>query len=340
MWQKHFTSYIIAIFFILLLTTFWFLPTFAFVVFLSILLDLLLIKPVTELRLHTHISQGLSATIVLCCFLIAVGGIISIVSNSVIPSLERFINDLPEITARIQELPMIARSSLLTKEVDHLWADIANVGVDAVKSSLTILLSVFSKFIDILITLFITFYLLADGTQIKRWIARLFPDEDYGRIMKLFNRILQSLKIYISSQLTVCIITSLIVFAYFYLRHLPYAPVFAVLSGISEFIPVVGPTIASFFGIIMTATISPLIAIHTAFFYLFLTQINHNLIYPFIVGKGLSLHAAAVILAIFLGGELMGPPGMFLAVPCVVILRDVIVNIYNDVKKKRTLPTA
>ena len=71
-------------------------------------------------------------------------------------------------------------------------------------------------------------------------------------------------------------------------------------------------------------------AVQTAIFYLLLTQINHNLVYPAIVGKSLSLHPIAIILGIILGGELLDAAGMFLAVPCIVVFKHVIEDIHRS----------
>ena len=109
---------------------------------------------------------------------------------------------------------------------------------------------------------------------------------------------------------------------------IPYASVFAVLSAIGEFIPVVGPTIASAAGSLFAATLSISYGIETLFFYLILTQVNHNIVYPYLIGKSLNLHPVAIMLGILLGGQLLGALGMFLAVPCMVIIKLVIEDIF------------
>ena len=104
----------------------------------------------------------------------------------------------------------------------------------------------------------------------------------------------------------------------------------ALLSGISEFIPVLGPTVASALGTVTTAATAWGITLQTALFYLALTQINHNIVYPALVGKSLHLHPVAVILGVVFGGEILGAAGMFLAVPFIVIVKIVITDIYRD----------
>ena len=331
------TSIILAVTFIVLLSMFWLLPSVAFVVFISLLLSLLLRRLVDHLQ--KRMPRGLAAAVTLPVFVLVVIGFLTLVSSTLIPSLQKFIKDLPEITASVQQLPILSESNFLSQEIDELWNEMANLSILALKSSLTMLISIFSKVLDIVIILFVTFYLLKEGETIERWFAHLFPSKDYTRVLTLFAKILKSLCIYITSQLAICFIMGPLVFLYFTLRGLPYASVFAVASGISEFLPVIGPTLASAFGTVLTATVSPWIAMQTLCFYLILTQLNHNVIYPLLIGKTLNLHPIAIILGILLGGELLGAAGMFLAVPCMVIIRLVIIDIHAaEVHIRKTPP--
>ena len=326
--KKYRTSILLAVTFTVLLSTFWYMPQLAFIIFISLLLQLLLLPPTNKLA--GKIPRALAAGLVLLCFLSLTLLLLALVSKSFIPTFSRFVTDFPQLTEEIQKISWLQESEFLQSELADIWGEMKNASMAALKSSLTLLLSLFSKAIDLVIILFVTFYLLKDGEEIQKYLASLFPARDYGRVMHLFDKILSALRTYICSQLVICCITAVIVFLYFTIRHLPYASVFAVVSGICEFIPVLGPTVASSFGTLLTATVNPVVALQTAGFYLLLTQINHNFVYPTLIGKSLNLHPIAIILGIVLGGELLGAAGMFLAVPFIVICKLVIEDIYKD----------
>lgn len=328
MWYKYRTSIIIGSSFALLFSMFWFFQSLAFIVFLSLLLNLLLNSSVEKLA--RRLPRTLAAAVVLLTFLAVVIGFLAMVSRSFIPTFTKFIADIPEITANLQILPDFLFSDFITQELKGLLSELTSFSIAALKSSLSILISLFNKFLDLVLILFMTFYLLKDGDDIKNYLAKLFPHKDYPRIILLFDNILQALKDYIRSQIVICLLTGSIVFLYFTCRDLPYASVFAVLSGISEFVPVIGPTIASAFGVVLTTTQAPLLALQTLTFYVILTQVNHNFVYPYLIGKSLNLHPLAIILSIIFGGELLGAAGMFLAVPATVIIKLVIEDIYRD----------
>mgnify|MGYP000905879953 FL=1 len=319
------TSIILAVSFTILLSMFWFYQDFAFIIFLSLLLQLLL-EPAVDYMERRRVPRALAAALAICAFILVLIALASVISRSFIPSFQRFIAELPTIGASIQQMPIFADTDI----VSHILERLRSVGGELVRTSLSFLLTAFGKVIDFVIIIFVSFYLLKDGAEIKRWLADLFPHKSRGRVLRLFDTLLTALRAYICSQLVLCAITGVVVLAYFKLMGLPYASVFALLSGVGEFVPVLGPTVASTLGVLMTAASARELIAQTALFYVALTQVNHNIVYPALVGKSLHLHPVAVILGVVLGGELLGAAGMFLAVPIIVIVKIVITDIYRD----------
>ena len=319
----------LAVAFSVLLSAFWFFQSVAFIIFLSLLLQLLLM-PVVAFLMRRQISRAMAAAIAMAGFSLVALVLLLVISGTLIPTFTSFVEDFPKLAGKLQQLPFLHDSEFLAEEFDNLWNELVSYSVSAVRSSLGLIVSLFNKFVDVVVILFVTFYLLKDGDMVAGWLAGLFPRNDYERVRRLFDRILDSLSIYVRSQLVICCITGAVVFIYFTLRELPYASVFAVVSGISEFVPVLGPTVASAFGTMLTATRSPAVAVQTLGFYVIMTQINHNVVYPTLIGKNLHLHPIAIILGIVFGGEVLGAAGMFLAVPVIVTVKLVIEDINTN----------
>ena len=323
------TSIILAVTFTLLLSMFWFYQDFAFIVFLSLLLQLLL-KPVVDFMEARRMPRSVASAIAIIAFILVLAALASIISRSVLPSFQRFVAELPTIGQSLQQLPIFSDTDFIKDEFVNILDRLRSVGAELLRASLSFLLVAFGKVIDFVIIIFVSFYLLKDGLTIKLWLADLFPHTARRRVLRLFDTLLIALRAYICSQIVMCVITGVVVFAYFKLMGLPYASVFALLSGVSEFIPVLGPTVASTLGTLMTASAMRELTVQTALFYVALTQVNHNIVYPALVGKSLHLHPVAVILGVVFGGEILGAAGMFLAVPFIVIVKIVITDIYRD----------
>ena len=323
------TSIILAVTFTLLLSTFWFYQDFAFIIFLSLLLQLLL-KPAVDFMEARRMPRSVASAIAIIAFILVLAALASIISRSVLPSFQRFVAELPTIGQSLQQLPFLSDTDFIQDEFVNILDRLRSVGAELLRASLSFLLVAFGKVIDFVIIIFVSFYLLKDGLTIKLWLADLFPHTARRRVLRLFDTLLIALRAYICSQIVMCVITGVVVFAYFKLMGLPYASVFALLSGISEFVPVLGPTVASTLGTLMTASAMRELTVQTALFYVALTQVNHNIVYPALVGKSLHLHPVAVILGVVFGGEILGAAGMFLAVPFIVIVKIVITDIYRD----------
>ena len=323
------TSIILAVSFTILLSMFWFYQDFAFIIFLSLLLQLLL-KPAVDFMEARRMPRSVASAIAIIAFILVLLALVSIISRSVLPSFQRFVAELPTIGQSLQQLPIFSDTDFVKDEFVNILDRLHSVGAELLRASLSFLLVAFGKVIDFVIIIFVSFYLLKDGLTIKLWLADLFPDTARRRVLRLFDTLLIALRAYICSQIVMCVITGVVVFAYFKLMGLPYASVFALLSGVSEFVPVLGPTVASTLGTLMTASAMRELTVQTALFYVALTQVNHNIVYPALVGKSLHLHPVAVILGVVFGGEILGAAGMFLAVPFIVIVKIVITDIYRD----------
>lgn len=327
--ESYRTSIILAVTFTLLLSMFWFYQDFAFIIFLSLLLQLLL-KPAVDFMEARRMPRSIASAIAIIAFILVLAALASIISRSVLPSFQRFVAELPTIGQSLQQLPVLSDTDFIQDEFVNILDRLRSVGTEVVRASLSFLLVAFGKVMDFVIIIFVSFYLLKDGVRIKHWLADLFPHTAQERVLRLFDTLLAALRAYICSQIVMCAITGVVVFAYFKLIGLPYASVFALLSGISEFVPVLGPTVASTLGTLMTAAAVRELTVQTALFYVALTQVNHNIVYPALVGKSLHLHPVAVILGVVFGGEILGAAGMFLAVPFIVIVKIVITDIYRD----------
>ena len=115
------TSILLGITFTALLSTFWFLPQLAFIIFISLLLQLLL-TPLVE-SLNKKIPRALAAGIVLLAFLALGFGILTIVSSNFIPTFTRFVTDFPQITEKMQSVSYLQDSAFLNQEFDNILGE-------------------------------------------------------------------------------------------------------------------------------------------------------------------------------------------------------------------------
>jgi predicted PurR-regulated permease PerM len=98
--------------------------------------------------------------------------------------------------------------------------------------------------------------------------------------------------------------------------------VLALIAGVLEWFPIIGPVIAAVPAILIGLTISPAAAVAAVILYTAIQQLENNLLVPKVIGDAVDLNPAVMILALVAGGALFGIGGAILAAPTVALARD------------------
>jgi len=104
-----------------------------------------------------------------------------------------------------------------------------------------------------------------------------------------------------------------------FLMGVPYFYVLAMIAGIGEMIPIVGPVISAIPAIAVAFTVSPALALGVTIFFFAQQQFENHVLVPKVMERQVGVSAAAVIVALLIGGTLLGVVGAILAVPSVAI---------------------
>jgi len=163
----------------------------------------------------------------------------------------------------------------------------------------------------------LAFFLLKDGSSIRRTIVIALPFRFRLRSHRLFEDLNATLAAYVRAQLLACILVGAVCGIGFAVIGLPYAVLLGVLAGALEFIPLVGPFLLALMAATVGALHGPATALWAIGFLAMLRLAEDYVIYPRLIRRGLELHPLAVIVGVMAGAELAGVAGMFLAVPAV-----------------------
>ncbi len=206
--------------------------------------------------------------------------------------------------------------------------------------------SALEMIIFILVYLIITFYLMLQSNQLKRWVANLIPLPYRNEVKALGHQIDRVLGAYIRGQLLLIVIMSVLLYIPLSILNVPYALVIAIASGILEIIPILGPwsaaalamTVAFFqtdlpFGL-TNVSLSILIGI----IYFVLRQIEDHFIIPNLMGPLVRLHPAVVIFAVLAGGAIGGAFGLLVSIPVAAVIRILLRFIYDKLVDQPNLP--
>jgi predicted PurR-regulated permease PerM len=172
----------------------------------------------------------------------------------------------------------------------------------------------------------VSFFMLKDAKLFERAIIEFAPNEKLQRRFHwLLADVSRTLAAYIRAQITACIEIGAVVTLVLWMGGVPYAVLLGLISGIAEFVPMIGPLFAAVVAIALTMTTSIKMAIIVGLFLGALRLAQDYIIYPRIVGHGIKMHPLIVILAILGGAEVGGLVGIFLSVPLVAL----VIVVYN-----------
>ena len=173
----------------------------------------------------------------------------------------------------------------------------------------------------LLTILIITFYLLVEAGTLRRFLLQLFPVRSRARVDAVSRAITEKVSAWLGGQLLLGAIIGTTSAVGLWLLGIPFFYVLALISGIGEMIPIVGPVLAAIPAIAVAASVSMKKVLLVIIFFVVQQQIENHVLVPKVMERQVGVSAVTVIVALLIGGNLLGIPGAILAVPTAAILQ-------------------
>ncbi len=198
--------------------------------------------------------------------------------------------------------------------------------------AVTAVFHLFGGIVSAFSVLVMSLYLSVREKGIEMFLRTVIPQEHEEYVIDLWTRTQRRIGRWLQGQLLLIFIIGLLVYIGLrFIFNMEYALIFAVLAGMLEIVPVVGPIVAVIPPLLVALTQSPLLALGIVLFYIIIQQLENHLIVPQIIQKLVGVDALAVIIALLIGGHLAGLPGVILSVPVAAGITE----LFGDVQKKR-----
>ena len=283
----------------------------------------------TERRLVGH--RLLAIMVVYLVVLAALGGVGVAIGPRLSTELQSLAQKLPEMSKQVRSGEIV--ESLLQRrgwewrqigEIERLLQTHMGAIIGYAQQAAAALVTwLAGAWVIVLIPVF-AFFILKDVEQLtSAAMSRLSHRTGWGMWRDIAQDVHRLLGNYVRAQLLLSLITFAMWSAVFLIAGLPYALVLAGIGGALEFIPVVGPMTAGVVAIgvsVFGGYAHPWLVVA---FVLVWRGIQDYGTAPLIMGRGIDLHPALVIVGVLAGGELAGVVGMFLSVPVIAAGRIV-----------------
>jgi predicted PurR-regulated permease PerM len=180
--------------------------------------------------------------------------------------------------------------------------------------------------------LIITFYFLLDGHRFGQFALRFLDREQRVETLRLAHQIHVVLGRWLRGQLVLIGLVAAILYAILGpILHVPFALSLAILSGVLEIVPLVGPMIAAALaGTVTFATHGTDTTIVVLVVYLVVRQIEDQVIMPLVIGRAVHLHPVITIFAVLVGLSVWGVLGGLLGVPVAAAINVTLHVLYPE----------
>jgi predicted PurR-regulated permease PerM len=208
-------------------------------------------------------------------------------------------------------------------------------GGEAVGTVFGAVVGVVGGIFGFLTILILTFYLLIEADALQRTMLNLFARRDRSRVAAASRDITVKVSAWLGGQLLLGGIIGATSAIGLWLLGVPFFYVLALISGIGELIPVVGPILAASPAVAVAATVSLNKVLLVIVFFVIQQQFENHVLVPKVMERQVGVSPVTVIVALLIGGKLLGIIGAILAVPTAAILQVVLSEVIAE-RDRRT----
>jgi len=186
----------------------------------------------------------------------------------------------------------------------------------------SLVVAIFSNLLSIFVFFVITFYLLLERKNFDKYLKSIFGQKSLKAIT-IFNQLEKRLGIWVGAQLTLMLIIGILSYLGYVIIGVNFALPLAIIAGILELVPNIGPTIASILAGIFGLTISPITGVLAVIWGIIVQQLENNFIVPKIMKEAIGINPLITILLIASGAKLGGVVGAVIALPLYITIETI-----------------
>ena len=240
-------------------------------------------------------------------------------AQSSVPRLKVFINQYvndDQINEILNQYSNIDTNKLFNTLIDFFKSDTTT---NFLGSTVGVVKGIVNSVVNIAIGfVFAIYILLAKETlsrQISKSLKAIFNEKIYEYILKVSKLSYTTFANFITGQCLEAVIIGTLFVVSMSILKMPYALLVGVLIGFTALIPFIGAFLGFLISALLILMVSPITVVYFAILFLIIQQIEGNLIYPYVVGGSVGLPSIWVLVALTVGGQLMGMVGILLFIP-------------------------
>ncbi|MDB5810616.1 MAG: hypothetical protein JWN94_2738 [Betaproteobacteria bacterium] len=315
----------------------WYVIDVFFLAFAGILLAITLRAPATWLATRTRLSEGWALAVVIAAILVALGITGWFFGHSLAGQFATLARRVPEAVEKLRGY-MAQFDWLISPDAGREW--LKNAG-SMVGRGLTVVAATFGVAANFVIVLFCGIFFAIQPALYLHGFLRLVPPARRQRLNEVIDASGHLLRRWVLGQLLLMLIIFVMTFVGLWLLGVPLPFALALIAGLLEFIPYLGPILSAVPAVLVALSDSPALAGYVILLYVGLQSVEGYVLQPLIQQRAVDLPPATVLLSQVILGILVGAVGIMLATPVAATMMVAIQMLYiEDVLGERNKTTA
>jgi len=282
--------------------------------FFVALLIMAILNPTVSKFSRFKIPRAVSVFVVYLLALAIIGGAVGAIIPALIAQAPEFGTGLPKYLASL------GNWQFGEQVLRELISVLGELPTQLVKISL----SFFSNLLAVLTVLILAFYLLLIRDKLDEQLGTLFGEDRIKQIGRFLNLLETKLGGWARGQITLMVLVGAATYLGLVILGIPFALPLAILAGLLEVVPYLGPILSGIPAVIIGLGISPLMGLATAALYFLIQQVENYVIVPKVMEKSVGVSPIVTLLSLAIGARLAGFVGILIAVPVFITIQTFI----------------
>ena len=263
--------------------------------------------------------------------------------NRVYAQFMDFLNDHPEAMNWLSEntdFESLDWSGLIQKAVSVISNSLTTIADKMLHMVIGLSTGIFNAVLSLVFALYCLVRKETLARQGRKLVYAILPEKTADEIVRILRMSNSTFSNFISGQCLEAVILGAMFAVSMAIFGMPYMPLVSVTIAVTALVPIVGAFAGCIVGAFFILIDSPVLAFWFVIMFLILQQIEGNLIYPKVVGSSIGLPGMWVLVAVAVGGDLMGVAGMLLMIPLASVLYALIREFANRRLENRNIDPA
>jgi predicted PurR-regulated permease PerM len=234
----------------------------------------------------------------------------------------------------------------VSSQADNIQSQVQDLAKSVLSSTPDVIAGIGGFVAALATVLTLTFFLILGSERYLNVGVELFSETHRPLVRRLLSQSGQAVTGYVTGNLAISSICGVTTFIVLLVLGMPYAAALALLVAVLDLVPLVGATLGGALLVIVGLFVAPWKAVVLLVYILIYQQVESSVLQPLVYSRAVHLNGLVILIAVLVGGMLLGIPGALLAVPVAEIIRVVVTDLLayrrerQETRQEANKPTA